>query len=301
MAAGAEIEAAGFDELWSNDHLMPVAPGADAPLEGLEGPVFEGWSVLFGWAAATTRARLGCLVSAAGYRNPAILVKAATALDHASGGRAAFGLGAGWARREHEAFGVELPAVGERLDRLEEAAAICRALLDGVPVERDGRWWHLKGATNDPRPLGPLPLLIGGSGPRRTLPIVARFADAWSGDGDDAAMFAERSRQLDDHCRAIGRDPAAVERTVGLPPPMIRRTRDAAIAALAETLVRHGTPEADAATVAASSPFVGAAKAVADALSAYAESGASAVMLDWPSPFDRPTLEALAEIATDLR
>lgn len=300
IAAGRAIDEAGFDELWSNDHLLPLAPGADAVHEGLAGPIFEGWSVLFGWAAVTTRVRLGCLVSAAGYRNPAILVKSATALDHASNGRAALGLGAGWAAREHAAFGVELPPIRERLDRLEEAAAICRPLLDGETVTREGRWWRAAGAVNDPGPVGPLPLLIGGSGARRTLRIVARYADAWSADGNDVETFAERSARLDEHCRSIGRDPSAIERTVGLPPVLIRDSRDEAVRDLARILARHGTPPAEDEAAAAASPFAATAAEVESLLRAYAAAGASAVMLDWPSPFDRPTLEALAAIRARL-
>ncbi len=300
MAAGRAIDEAGFDELWSNDHLLPLAPGAETTHEGLAGPIFDGWSVLFGWAAATTRVRLGCLVSGAGFRNPGVLVKVATALDHAADGRAALGLGAGWAAREHAAFGVELPPIRERLDRLEEAAAICRSLLDGATATRDGRWWRVAGAVNDPRPIGPLPLLIGGSGARRTLGIVARYADAWSADGNDVATFAERSARLDEHCRTIGRDPAQIERTVGLPPVLVRDSRDAAVRDLAAILVRHGTPPAEANAVAAASPFAATADDVESLLRAYAAAGAAAVMFDWPSPFDPRTLESLAAIRSRL-
>ena len=105
MSIGADIDALGFDELWSNDHFLPLAAGTDGADGGLAGPVFEGWSILFGWAARTSQARMGCLVSGAGYRNPGLLVKMATALDHATGGRAALGLGGGWFEPEHRAFG----------------------------------------------------------------------------------------------------------------------------------------------------------------------------------------------------
>ncbi len=297
MEAGRAIDAAGFDELWSNDHVLPVAPGRDRPVEGLDGPIFEGWGVLFGWAATTSRVRLGCLVSAAGYRNPALLVRTATALDHASGGRAVLGLGAGWARREHETIGVELPdAPAERLDRLEEAAAICRDLLDGRVSGRSGRWWSTSGARNDPPPMGPLPLLIGGSGPRRTLPIVARYADAWSADGDDPESFRRRSQLLDERAAEAGRDPGAIERTVGLPPPLVRPSRAAAVDVLAGVLAEHGTPAGDAVDVARSSPFAAPIDAVEDTLRAYEDAGAQAVMFDWPAPFDAATLEALAAL-----
>src|SRR5262245_25784964 len=123
MAAGERIDQLGFDSLWSNDHLMP------ATVDGASGPVFDGWMTLAAWAERTRHVTLGCLVSSVSYRSPTIVVKMATALDHASGGRAVLGIGAGWHATEHRAFGFELPSVGERLDRLEEAAAICRQML----------------------------------------------------------------------------------------------------------------------------------------------------------------------------
>jgi F420-dependent oxidoreductase-like protein len=291
MAAGRDIDELGFDELWSNDHFMPQAAG-----EGVaEGPVIEGWSILFGWAAVTSRARMGCLVSGAGYRNPALLVKQATALDHATGGRAVLGIGAGWFEPEHRAFGFEFPPVGRRLDRLDDAAAICRGLLDGTTVTHDGEWFSAVDARNDPPPLqARLPLAIGGSGEKRTLRIVARYADVWNADNDDPESFARRNAILDEHCRAVGRDPGAIERTAGLAPPCIRPTRAAAVDALTEVLMQQAmTPEA-ARRMADRSPFAGPVTAVVDALRRYRDVGLSAAMFDWPAPFDRPTLEAMA-------
>jgi alkanesulfonate monooxygenase SsuD/methylene tetrahydromethanopterin reductase-like flavin-dependent oxidoreductase (luciferase family) len=291
MARGHDIDEYGFDELWSNDHFMPQAAG-----EGVaEGPVIEGWSVLFGWAAITRNARMGCLVSGAGYRNPGVLVKMATALDHATGGRAALGIGAGWFEPEHRAFGFEFPAVGRRLDRLDDAAAICRGLLDGSSVTHDGEWFSAVDARNDPPPLqARLPLAIGGSGEKRTLRIVARYADIWNADNDDPEAFARRNGILDEHCAVVGRDPSTIERSAGLPPPCIRSTREAAVDALTEVLVRQAmTPEA-ARRMADRSPFAGTVDSVVDALRRYRDAGLGAAMFDWPAPFDRPTMEALA-------
>jgi alkanesulfonate monooxygenase SsuD/methylene tetrahydromethanopterin reductase-like flavin-dependent oxidoreductase (luciferase family) len=295
MAAGHDIDELGFDELWSNDHFLPQAGGGVDALGQLDGPVFEGWSILFGWAAVTTRARMGCLVSGAGYRNPALLVKQATALDHATDGRAALGIGAGWFEREHEAFGFEFPAVGHRLDRLEDTAAICRGLLDGSTVRHAGDWYSAADARNDPPPLQErLPLVIGGSGEKRTLRVVARYADVWNADNDDPESFARRNRILDEHCRVVGRDPGAIERTAGLAPPCIRPTRDAAVDALTDILVRGAMPPDAARAMAAGSPFVGPVPAVVAELRRYREAGLSAAMFDWPAPFDQTTLEALA-------
>ncbi len=295
MAIGAEIDRLGFDELWSNDHFLPLAPGAEGAVGDIDGPVFEGWAILSGWAGITERARMGCLVSGAAYRNPVLLVKMATALDHATNGRAALGLGAGWFEPEHRAFGFAFPPLGRRIDRFAEAAAICRGLLDGEAVTADGEWFTTVAARNDPPPLQPrLPLVIGGSGERRTLRIVAETADIWNADGNSPGSFARRSAILDEHCATVGRDPASIERTVGLPPPCIRATRDDAVEALVGILERHATDTAAARSAAEGSPFADTVDAVASELRRYREAGASAVMFDLPAAFDRETLDALA-------
>jgi alkanesulfonate monooxygenase SsuD/methylene tetrahydromethanopterin reductase-like flavin-dependent oxidoreductase (luciferase family) len=295
MAIGREIDEFGFEERWSNDHMLPQAAGGVGALGELDGPVFEGWSILFGWAGITRHARMGCLVSGAGYRNPGLLVKMATALDHATGGRAVLGLGAGWFEREHLAFGFEFPPLGRRLDRLAEAAAVCRGLLDGSPVTYDGDWFTTVDARNDPPPLQPqLPLAIGGSGEKRTLRIVAQHADIWNADQDDPDSFRRRNGILDEHCRAVGRPPEWIERTAGLAAPCIRPTRDEAVETLAAILEQQAMPRADALRMAEGSPFAGPVESVVAELRRYRDAGLSAAMFDWPAPFDRPTLEALA-------
>jgi alkanesulfonate monooxygenase SsuD/methylene tetrahydromethanopterin reductase-like flavin-dependent oxidoreductase (luciferase family) len=295
MAIGAEIDELGFDELWSNDHFLPLAAGTEGADGGLTGPVFEGWSILFGWAGVTSRVRIGCLVSGAAYRNPVLLVKMATALDHATGGRAALGLGGGWFEPEHRAFGWEFPPLGRRIDRFAEAARICRGLLDGESVSVAGEWFRTDGARNDPPPVQTrLPLVIGGSGEKRTLRIVAETADIWNADGGSPEELARRNAILDEHCRTVGRDPASIERTVGLPPLLIRETRDEAVEALAEILEPHATDIGAARRAAEASPFAATADHVADLLRRYRDAGASAVMFDLPAPFDQSSLEALA-------
>lgn len=295
MAIGAEVDGLGFDELWSNDHFLPLAAGTEGADGGLVGPVFEGWSILFGWAAVTRRVRMGCLVSGAGYRNPGLLVKMATALDHATRGRAALGLGGGWFEPEHRAFGFAFPPLGQRIDRFAEAARICRGLLDGDATSVVGEWLSADGARNDPAPVqARLPLVIGGSGERRTLRIVAETADVWNADGDTPDSFSRRSAILDDHCRAVGRDPRSIERTLGLPPLLIRATRDAAVDALEAVLERHAVDRQAARRAAERSPFAASIEDVIAELQRYRDAGASAVMFDLPAPFDFETIEALA-------
>lgn len=300
MAAGRSIDQLGFESLWSNDHFVP-ALGPESVVGPVDGPIFEGWSVLGGWAATTSRVPLGCLVSGAGYRNPGLLVRMATALDHASGGRAVLGIGAGWHERDHRMYGFPYPAVRERLDRLEEAAAICRGLLDGERVNLAGRWFEAHDAVNDPPPLqSRLPLIIGGSGEKRTLRIVARYADWWNADGNDPAEFARLNGVLDAHCEAIGRSPGSIRRTIGQPSPIVRPTIRAAQRDHAAILARHGTPPAVARAAAAANPFVGPISMITDRLAALAEAGASLVVFDWMAPFDPATLEALAAVAQEL-
>ncbi len=293
MAEAAAIERLGFDSLWSNDHFWPAA-GADAATEGgLPGGFFEGWITLAGFAAATTHIPLGILVSGAGYRNAGLVVKQATALDHLAGGRVTLGLGAGWHEREHRAFGFGFPSLGERITRMEEQATVIRGLLDGETVTYHGRWVEMAGARNEPPPLGRLPLMIGGSGERRTLAIVARFADAWNGEGDPET-WGRKNAVLDLRCAEIGRDPRSIRRTVGVPPACIRDSRDDAVAALAATLERNNIGTAEARATADASSLVGDEAAVLAALDAWGAAGASEAIVDWPAPYDRETLERLS-------
>ena len=164
---------------------------------------------------------MGCLVSGAGYRNPGLLVKMATALDHATDGRAVLGLGAGWFEPEHRAFGFDFPPIGRRLDRLEEAAAISRGLLDGSTVTHEGAWFSAIEARNDPPPVqARLPIAIGGSGEKRTLRIVARYADIWNADGDDPEAFCATERHPR---RALSRGRVAIRRSSSGRPACRRR------------------------------------------------------------------------------
>jgi alkanesulfonate monooxygenase SsuD/methylene tetrahydromethanopterin reductase-like flavin-dependent oxidoreductase (luciferase family) len=294
MAAGERIEAMGFDSLFANDHFMPVLGDADGPVIGDDGPVFEGWMVLSAWAARTRRVPLGTMVSAVGYRNIGLTVKMATALDHASGGRAMLGIGAGWHEPEIAAFGYESLTLGERIDRMDEASRVARGMLDGDSVTYDGRWIRANGLRNDPPPVQPrLPLLIGGSGERRTLRIVARDADIWNGEGPPE-LYAHKSDVLDTWCADVGRDPASVRRTVGIPPVFIRDTRGAAVTGLAAVLARYGGPAERARAWAESSPLANTQDAIVELFRGWRAAGAEEVIIDQPSPFDDETLERLA-------
>ena len=190
-------------------------------------------------ATLTERVTLGLLVSANTFRNPGLTAKLATTLDHLSGGRAILGLGAGWFEREHEAFGIKFGGwIGERLDRMGEAAELIRRLLDGERVTHSGGFYVLNDAVIRPRPIQPrLPILIGGMGLRKTIPIVAANADMWNAYGT-LAELETAARALDEACEAIGRDPATIERTLNRE-ITIRPTRAVAVEAFEAIRRRH--------------------------------------------------------------
>ncbi len=294
MSAGERIEAMGFASLWANDHLMPILGDADGPVLGAQGSVFEGWMTLGAWAARTSRVPLGVMVCGVGYRNVGLTVKMATALDHASDGRAILGLGAGWHEPEHRAFGYDMLSLGDRISRLDEASRVARGMLDGGPVNHDGRWVSGHDLRNDPAPLqARMPLLIGGSGEKRTLRIVARDADIWNGEGDPDT-YAHKSAVLDRHCADVGRDPAAIRRTVGIQPICIRSTRAEAVDALTAILARQGGSPEQARAWAGSSPLADTQDAVIRLLRAWHAAGAEEVIVDLPTPIDDETFERLA-------
>ncbi len=294
MSAGERIEALGFDSLWANDHMMPILGDADGPLLGAQGPVFEGWMTLGAWAARTSRLPLGMMVCGVGYRNVGLTVKMATALDHAAAGRAILGLGAGWHEPEHRAFGYEMLSLGDRISRLDEASQVARGMLNGAAVSFAGRWVSGHELRNDPPPVqARLPLLIGGSGEKRTLRIVARDADIWNGEGEPDT-YAHKNRVLDEHCAQVGRDPRAIRRTVGIQPICIRPTRAQAVDALTAILARQGGSPEQARAWAASSPLADTQETVIGLLRAWHAAGAEEAIVDLPTPIDDETFERLA-------
>jgi F420-dependent oxidoreductase-like protein len=193
----------GWDGLWFADHFMPNA-------DDVSGPVLEVWAVLAGIAQATRHLRLGSLVSSVTYRNPAVLAKTATTIDHISHGRLVLGIGAGWQVNEHEAYGLDLGSIATRSDRLEEAARVIRGLLHNDRTDVAGEFFTITDAPNEPKPVqSTLPILVAGKGERRTIPTAARWADEWNGWCTAEEMVAKRA-VLARCCEAIGRDPAEI-------------------------------------------------------------------------------------------
>ena len=206
-------EATGWDGVYLADHFMPhgdFTPDVDDTV-ALDGDKLECWSVLAALAAAVPRLRLGTLVSSVTFRHPAVIANMAAAVDNISGGRLVLGIGAGWQRNEHVAYGIELGTIAERLDRFEEACAVISSLLRERRTTFEGSYYRVADAPNQPAPVqARLPMLIGGSGEKRTLRIAARYADVWN-SWTTPEVLAAKVRVLHGHCEAIGRDPAAID------------------------------------------------------------------------------------------
>ena len=205
-------EATGWDGLYLADHFMPhgtFGPEVDQSLP-LDGDKLECWSVLSALAVAVPRVRLGTLVSSVTFRHTAVLANIAAAIDNISGGRLVLGIGAGWQLNEHASYGIELGPLGERMDRFEEACQVITSLLREKRTTFDGRWYHLADAPNQPVPVQDrLPLLIGGGGEKRTLRIVAEYADEWN-TWSTPEVLAAKLKVLHEHCDVVGRDPADI-------------------------------------------------------------------------------------------
>jgi F420-dependent oxidoreductase-like protein len=286
--AAVLAEASGWDSIWTWDHLMAI-------FGPWEQPIFEGWMALAGIAAAATSARLGLMVGANTFRNPGLTAKLATTLDHISGGRAVLGIGGAWFEREHDAFGIDFASgVGERLDRLDESVMLLRRLLDGERVTYEGRFYTFNDALCEPRPVQKrLPILVGGSGPKKTLRTTARYADAWNTSGT-VDEVREKVATLEAHCRDAGRDPAAIERTVSFP-IVIRDHRAAAEDRFRELLDYNG-----AADMGAGPTLLGRPAALAAELRPYADLGFSRLIGRLPAPYDRETIERIGEVSAAL-
>ncbi|MEZ0356518.1 LLM class F420-dependent oxidoreductase [Mycobacterium sp. SA01] len=194
-----------FHSGWTFDHFYPIFSDSS-------GPCLEGWTTLTALAQATTRLRLGNLVSGIHYRHPAVLANMVSAVDIISGGRLELGIGAGWNEEESGAYGIELGSVKERLDRFEEACQVLIGLLSQDTTNFDGAFYQLKDARNEPK--GPQrphpPICIGGSGEKRTLRIVAKYAQHWNFAGGTPEEFAHKLNVLASHCADIGRDPSEI-------------------------------------------------------------------------------------------
>jgi len=208
VAVARHAEATGWDGVWVADHFM----GDGGGFGPVETPTLEATAALAGLATLTDRVRIGSLVLSATYRHPAVVANWAATVDRMSNGRLVLGVGAGWQQNEHEQYGIDLPAVGPRVDRFAEACTVMRGLLRDERTTFEGDHFQLTDAISEPKPAqARLPLLIGGKG-NRMLGLVARLADEWN-MWSLPATIAERSAVLDARCEDIGRDPGEIQRS----------------------------------------------------------------------------------------
>ncbi len=196
-----------FAQAWNFDHFYPLTGDT-------HGSCLEGWTMLSALAHATSRIRIGTMVNGMHYRHPAVTANMAATVDIISGGRLDLGIGAGWNLEESNAYGIELGSIKERLDRFEEGVEVIVRLLGQGVTDFDGEYFTITDARCEPKPIQrPLPLLIGGSGKKRTLAVVARWAQKWDGGFGSVADWQAKNDALLGHCETIGRDPGEIMRT----------------------------------------------------------------------------------------
>jgi alkanesulfonate monooxygenase SsuD/methylene tetrahydromethanopterin reductase-like flavin-dependent oxidoreductase (luciferase family) len=286
--AARAADAAGWDSVWTWDHLLAI-------FGPWEQPTFEGWTAMAALASVTSRVRLGLMVGANTFRNPGLLAKMATTLDHISDGRAVLGIGGAWFDREHEAFGIKFGASpGERLDWLDESVMLLRRLLDGERFDHSGPAYTFRDALCEPRPIqARLPILIGGSGRRKTLRIVAERADAWNTSGT-LDEVRDALDALTGHAEAVGRDLATLEKTISFP-IILRDSPAAAQQRMNEVFAHNQVEHMGDVPHLATSP-----DAVADAIRPYRDMGFETVIVRMPAPYDHETIERIGEVAERL-
>jgi alkanesulfonate monooxygenase SsuD/methylene tetrahydromethanopterin reductase-like flavin-dependent oxidoreductase (luciferase family) len=288
LAAGRRAEDLGYDTLWTWDHIYAIFGDPHQP-------IFEGYTALAALAQATERIRLGLFVGANTFRNPGLAAKAITTIDHISGGRAIAGIGGAWFELEHQAFGIDFGSgFGQRLDWLAEAAPAMRAMFDGTPVTSPaGGRYAFDEVRLDPRPVQDhLPIMIGGGGEKKTLRIVAQWADMWNVFGTPETVAA-KDEILRAHCADVGRDTSQIERTLGC--KVTIRSSAAEAERVRRSLLEHNrTPmsrvEGDV------SFWTGTPEQIAETMLSYMRVGFEHFIVELPAPYDVETMESMVEI-----
>ncbi len=285
LDAAKKVDRLGYEHLWTWDHLYAIFGD---PYQ----PIFEGWGLLHAWARETERTRLGLLVGANTFRNPGLVAKLAATLDHVSDGRAILGIGGAWMELEHQAHGIDFGSgFGQRLDWLDESVSGIRAVLDGQEAtsQSGGRYAfdHLR---HQPLPLqARLPIMIGGSGEKKTLRTVARYADMWNAMGP-VDLMRHKIEVLRQHCEDVGRDPAEIEFTLGIK-ATIRDSAEEADRVWKAAMEHNRTPMSrveDDVTF-----WNGTPEQLAEKLGPYFEMGFRTAISEQPAPYDTETLERL--------
>ena len=273
----------GYDNLWTWDHVYPIIGNPN-------GPIFEGWSTLVAWAEATKNVRIGLMVGANTFREPALTAKLATTLDHISGGRAILGIGAAWFEEEHQHFGLNFgEGFPERLRWLGEALPIMRGMLDGTEPTATGPRYKSQTVRNLPAPVQKhLPIFIGGGGEQVTLKLVAKYGDG-NNVGGIPEEVAHKEEVLLKHCAAVGRNPDEIERTVGIGTVVIRNNPADAQKIYEAQFARNGI-----------SPLwerqpVGTVDQIVEQLAPYVKLGYKHLVAGFSTPHDEESLIRFAE------
>ena len=273
----------GYDNLWTWDHVYPIIGNPN-------GPIFEGWSTLVAWAEATKNVRIGLMVGANTFREPALTAKLATTLDHISGGRAILGIGAAWFEEEHQHFGLNFgDGFPERLRWLGEALPIMRGMLDGTEPTATGPRYKSQTVRNLPAPVQKhLPIFIGGGGEQVTLKLVAKYGDG-NKVGGTPEQVAHKEEVLLKHCAAVGRNPDEIERTVGVGNMVIRNNPADAQKIYEAQFGRNGI-----------SPLwenqpVGSVDQIVEQLAPYVKLGYKHLIAGFSTPHDEESLIRFAE------
>ena len=286
LEAARLVDGLGYENLWAWDHLKAIFGDPHQPIA-------EGWTTITGWAMATEHVHVGLMVGANTFRNPGLVAKIVTTLDHASHGRAILGLGGAWFELEHREFGIDFGSgFGQRLDWLDESVGAIKALTSGEKVTSPaGGRYAFDGATISPLPLQKhLPIMIGGTGRKKTLRTVAKYADIWNAQGLPSEV-RDHDAVLRQHCEAVGRDEREIERSSNLW-FVIRDSEAAARREWASWMERNRTPLEP--SLEPSRPVFGTPETIAERLLEYCEVGFTTSLVEMPAPFDRETIDRLA-------
>jgi len=278
------IDQLGYDTAWTFDHFFPI-------LSDPSGPCFEGWVSLTALMAATSHVKAGILVTGNTYRNPAVLASMGKTLDHASDGRLIMGIGAGWFEQEHAAYDVPFYTVGERIRRLDEACEIIKRLWTEKQVTFDGRYYHIKDAYCEPKPVQKPhpPIMIGGGGEKLTLRVVAKHADIWNTFGPPQ-VFRDKLSVLRAHCKAVGRNIDEIEESWAGSAAITqsREQKEAVVQAISKVFGR--SPEDVEPGL-----LIGSAEEIRDRIAKLIEAGVTHFILIASAPFNHDMLRQFAE------
>jgi F420-dependent oxidoreductase-like protein len=283
LALWQKADAWGYDTLWNFDHFYPIFTNP-------EGPCLEGWTTLAALAQATKRARIGHLVNGNTYRNPCLTAKMAASLDHVSHGRLNLGIGAGWFEMEHTAFGIDFMTVPKRLQALDEACQIIRGMLTQERTTVHGKHYTVTDAMGLPRPVQQPhpPIMIGGTGEKVLLRIVAKHADMWNASGP-ADFMEKKIAIIRQHADKLDRDADRIEKTVMMPLCYRNKDREGFVQGLIAAM-RQTTPEEARGQI-----MIGEKQECLDTVERYGRAGVTHFIFMSFAPYNADEMQAFAE------